>query len=92
MMEHMDRERHLLPKVMAKHTSSRMTREHAVAWLMIMNRALEEEFPHEYKLRSCLSLYWLHFYGFFPFTDDDRREFRMVVMKPLDEILQNGGG
>jgi truncated hemoglobin YjbI len=91
LMEHLDREKHLWPKVMAKHTSSRMTREHAVAWLNIMNRALEEEFPHQYKLRSCLSLYWLHFYGFFPFTDDDRREFRRVVMKPLEEMRQKTG-
>jgi truncated hemoglobin YjbI len=88
MMESFEREKHLLPKVMAKHTSSRMTREHAIAWLNIMNRALEEEFPNEYQLRLALALYWLHFYGFFPYSDEDRRDFRRVVMKPLEKMRQ----
>ncbi|KAG7349217.1 bacterial-like globin [Nitzschia inconspicua] len=87
-MENCEREKHLWPKVMAKHTSSRMSREHAISWLNIMNRALEEEFPDEWKLRSALALYWLHFYAFFPYSDEDRREFRRVVMKPLETMPQ----
>jgi truncated hemoglobin YjbI len=58
MMDNYEREKHLLPKVMAKHTSSRMSREYAVAWLQIMNKALAEEFPEEEKLKSALALYW----------------------------------
>ena len=58
LMDNCEREQHLLPKVMAKHTSSRMSKENAVAWLEIMNRSLEEEFPGEYELRSALALYW----------------------------------
>jgi truncated hemoglobin YjbI len=58
MMDNDEREKHLLPKVMAKHTSSRMSKENAIAWLEIMNRSVEEEFPEEYKLRSALALYW----------------------------------
>lgn len=88
--EDCDRQTHLWPKVMAKHTSSRMTREHAIEWLTIMNQALEEEFPHEYPLRSALALYWLHFYGFFPYSDEDRREFRRVVMAPLEDMQPQG--
>lgn len=69
----------LLPKVMAKHTSSRMTRDHALTWLQIMKRSVELEFPNQTKLQSSLGLYWLHFFGFFPYTDEDRKEFRRSV-------------
>jgi hypothetical protein len=79
MMDNYERTKHILPKVMAKHTSSRMTPQHAIEWLNIMNQALEEEFPNETQLKKALELYWLHFYAFFPFSDDDRREFRKVV-------------
>ena len=58
MMDSYEREKILLPKVMAKRTSSRMSKDNAVAWLEIRNRALEEEFPNEFELRWVLSLYW----------------------------------
>jgi truncated hemoglobin YjbI len=69
----------LRPKVMAKHTKSRMTRQHAMTWLHIMKRAVLEEFPNDSQLQSALGLYWLHFFGFFPYTDEDRKEFRRIV-------------
>ncbi|KAL3925233.1 MAG: hypothetical protein SGILL_000546 [Bacillariaceae sp.] len=58
MLDNYEREKLLLPKVMAKHTSSRMSKENAVAWLEVMNRACEEQFPNEFELRSALALYW----------------------------------
>ena len=73
------REKLLLPKVMAKHTSSRMTMEHAVTWLKLMKVSAEEEFPDQPQLQEALGLYWLHFYAFFPFNDDERREFRRLI-------------
>ena len=73
------RETILLPKVMAKHTSSRMTTEHAVAWLKLMKESIQEEFPNEPQLQEALGLYWLHFFAFFPYNDDERREFRRLI-------------
>jgi truncated hemoglobin YjbI len=75
----------LRPKVMAKHTKSRMTREHAMTWLHIMKRSVQDEFPNHTKLQSSLGLYWLHFLGLFPYTDDDRIEFRRIVFGTTDE-------
>ncbi|CAB9518134.1 expressed unknown protein [Seminavis robusta] len=71
----------LLPKVMAKHTSSRMTREYAITWLEIMDKSVNEEFPNEETLQAALKLYWIHFFGWFPYSDEDRREFRRIVWK-----------
>jgi len=79
-MNNLEREKQLMPKVMAKHTASRMTKEYGVAWLNIMKKALEEEFPEEQKLKDALALYWLHFYAFFPYNDDDHKEFRDICL------------
>jgi truncated hemoglobin YjbI len=73
------RDKMLLPKVMAKHTASRMTRAHAMTWLHIMKQSVQVEFPNHPQLQSSLGLYWLHFFGFFPYTDEDRKEFRSIV-------------
>jgi truncated hemoglobin YjbI len=74
------RQRVLLPKVMAQHTSSRTTMEHAVTWLKLMQASIQEEFPDHPQLREALGLYWLHFYAFFPsFNDNDRRAFRRLI-------------
>jgi truncated hemoglobin YjbI len=69
----------LLPKVMAKHTSSRMTLEHGVTWLKLMAKTIQEEFPDQPEVRGMLELYWLHFYAFFPYSDDARRAMKKVV-------------
>mmetsp|Transcript_17922 Transcript_17922/g.33841 ORF Transcript_17922/g.33841 Transcript_17922/m.33841 type:complete len:260 (+) Transcript_17922:90-869(+) len=79
------RENHLVSKVMAKHTSSRMTLEHSVTWLRLMARSMAEVFGDPDKnLQHSLRLYWLHFYGFFPYTEEERRELRRVVFAPKD--------
>ena len=69
----------LIPKVMAKHTSSRMTLEHSVTWLNLMARSIDEIFADCPDLQHSLGLYWLHFYGFFPYTEEERSELRRVV-------------
>lgn len=73
------RQKMLLPKVMAKHTSSRMTMEHAVTWLTLMTASIQEEFPDMPQLEEALGLYWLHFYAFFAYSDDERKEFRRLI-------------
>jgi len=91
------REDHLVSKVMAKHTRGRMTLQHSLTWLRLMARSIDEVFPdrdddgddddHDdiMKLRRSLGLYWLHFYGFFPYTEDERRQLRRVVFPPKSE-------
>lgn len=69
----------LLRKVMAKHTSSRMTKNYAIAWLELMKESVEEEFPNMVELQTTMGLYWLHFFAWFPYTDEERREFRQLT-------------
>ena len=72
---------HLVSKVRAKHTTSRMTLSHACTWLHLMERALVATLSDgdPVVLRS-LRYYWLHFYSLYPFSDDDRRELRQVAI------------
>ena len=74
-----NREKLLVKKVMAKHTSSRMTLEHSITWLKLMARSIHEVFPNEPELQHSLGLYWLHFYAFFPFSEYERKDLRKVV-------------
>jgi truncated hemoglobin YjbI len=80
-------ERYYKPRTMAKHTASRMTLEHSVTWLKLMRKSLDEEFPDDETFKSALAVYWLHFYAMFPFTDDERRQFRTVILEGI-----KGGG
>lgn len=75
------REDHLVAKVLAKHTSGRMTLEHSVTWLQLMALSAQEEFADLPTLRHALGLYWLHFYGFFPHNEAERRELRRIVLR-----------
>lgn len=74
------RDKVLLPRVMAKHTQSRMTKDYAITWLKLMDSTLDEEFPDQPEVKALLGLYWLHFYAFFPYEEKDRKEFRRVVL------------
>lgn len=78
-------EKHYLPRTMAKHTSSRMTMEHSVTWLKLMRQALEEEFPEDPQVKKALGIYWLHFYAMFPFSDEERQEFRRVILDDTED-------
>jgi len=69
----------LLSRMLKKHTQSRMTAEHALSWLRIMTAATNEEFAGETTIQEALGLYWLHFFAFFPFDDQQRTEFRRLV-------------
>lgn len=69
----------LLNRTMAKHPSRIMSVPHAKTWISLMNQAMMEEFPGERSLHHHLSLYWLHFYAFFPYQDEDRRAFRQLA-------------
>ena len=76
-------EQHYLPRTMAQHTKRMMTLEHTITWLTLMNQAVHEEFSNDdedAKLVRALSLYWLHFLAMFSYTDDERRQFRKLVM------------
>jgi hypothetical protein len=39
----------------------------------------EEQRRQRWQLRYSLSCYWLHFYALFPYSDDERQQFRDVV-------------
>jgi truncated hemoglobin YjbI len=66
-------------RVMAKHTASRMTLQHSLTWLRLMKRSMAEEFPDAPDLIEALEWYWLHFYAFFPFTEEERTEIRLFI-------------
>jgi truncated hemoglobin YjbI len=66
-------------RVMAKHTSSRMTLEHSLTWLRLMKQSMAEEFQDAPALIEALEWYWLHFYAFFPFTEEERKEIRTFI-------------
>jgi truncated hemoglobin YjbI len=70
---------YLHSRVMAKHTSSRMTLEHSLTWLRLMKRSMDEEFQDAPALIEALEWYWLHFYAFFPFTEEERKEIRTFI-------------
>jgi len=69
----------LLPRMLKKHTQSRMSYDHAISWLRTMKAATDDEFGGDPKIQHALGLYWLHFFGFFPFDDQQRAEFRRIV-------------
>lgn len=73
-------EKHYLPRTMAKHTASRMTLEHSMTWLKLMKQSLDEAFSDAPKVKEALEIYWLHFYAMFPFTDEERMEFRKLLL------------
>ena len=74
------REDHLIPKVKAKHTSSRMTLEHSITWLQLMSQSVQHVFADFPEIQLSLTLYWLHFYAFFSFSDEERKILRGVAM------------
>jgi len=70
----------LLPKLMAKHTASRMLPTYAMVWLKLMDTVIDEQFPSSPELKRAMGMYWLHFYAFFPYSDAERKEFREYVV------------
>jgi len=74
----------LLPHMLARHTKSKMVFVHACTWLSVMNGAVKQEFGErrDYnQIDELLGLYWLHLYSYFPYDDDQRIEFRRIVME-----------
>jgi truncated hemoglobin YjbI len=76
-----------LNRTMAKHTASRMTLDHSLTWLRLMKQALDEGFPDDQKVKDAMGTYWLHFYAMFPFSDDEREEFRKLILGPDTSVL-----
>jgi truncated hemoglobin YjbI len=78
----LERQACLVPRVMAQHTKSKMSfaSGHPVTWLELMKAAVHEEFgdgdPH---IPELLNLYWLHFFGFFAYSEEERAKLRRTV-------------
>jgi hypothetical protein len=72
-----------------------MTLEHSLTWLRLMKQALDEEFSDDPKVKDAMGIYWLHFYAMFPFSDEERQEFRKLILghdtsDVNDELLRKG--
>jgi len=60
-------------RMLSRHASpSRMTCAHACTWLDYMNAAVTEVYGDNEKVKIVLGLYWRHFFGFFPMTEEER--------------------
>jgi len=73
-------ENSLLTRMLSLHSRNRMVYENAVSWLGVMKAAVDEEFAaDDPKIIESLSLYWLHFFAFFPYEEEQRAEFRRIL-------------
>jgi len=60
-------------RMLSRHASpSRMTYAHACTWLDYMNAAMTKVYGDNEKVKIVLGLYWRHFFGFFPMTEEER--------------------
>mmetsp|Transcript_29477 Transcript_29477/g.65366 ORF Transcript_29477/g.65366 Transcript_29477/m.65366 type:complete len:368 (+) Transcript_29477:31-1134(+) len=68
-------------KALAKHSSiHRMNIHNAKQWLQHMNGAMSKELGHcPEEVRRSISLYWVHFFAMFPFSDSERSEIRRLA-------------
>mmetsp|Transcript_13618 Transcript_13618/g.27702 ORF Transcript_13618/g.27702 Transcript_13618/m.27702 type:complete len:373 (+) Transcript_13618:31-1149(+) len=68
-------------KALAKHSSiHRMNINNAKQWLQHMNGAMSKELRHcPEEVRWSISLYWVHFFAMFPFSDSERSEIRRLA-------------
>ena len=69
-------------RALAKHSSKmRMNIDNARLWLQHMNIAMAMQ-PAEYptEVRRSVSLYWVHFFAMFPFSESEREEIRRLAL------------
>ena len=60
-------------RMLSKHSSKRrMTFVHACTWLDYMNQAIDTVYGNDQNVKLVLGLYFTHFFGFFPFTENER--------------------
>ena len=74
------RETLLVPKVRAKHTSSRMTLEHSLTWLRLMDQTVQQVLADQPAIQQSMARYWLYFYAWYPYTEEERRTLRQAVI------------
>ena len=74
----------LVTRMLAKHGSSRMAYRHCKRWLEHMLAATDEVSRAGNgavgDVSGSLARYWLHFFGFFPLTAEQRRELRALAL------------
>lgn len=84
------RNQYLVPRVMQQHSPRRMSLAHGLTWLKLMNAAVQDAFgtdPNYNEIAFHLGLYWLHFYGFFPYSDEERAALKQEVFAHLDKEI-----
>lgn len=76
-----DGEKYLKPKTMAKHPPTRMSLDYSITWLKLMKESLDDVFPNEneMELKRVLGIYWLHFFAWFPYTDEERNQLVKLI-------------
>ena len=73
----------LVTRMLSKHGSSRMNFRFCRRWLVHMLAATEEVCMGGHPAvgeEESIARYWLHFFGFFPMSADQRRELRMLAL------------
>ena len=71
----------LLPRMLSKHSAARMQYRFCLRWLQHMLAAMDEVgiAADDAVLRDSIKRYWLHFFGFFQLTAEQRRELKAVA-------------
>ena len=76
----------LVTRMLSKHGASRMAYCHCDRWLRHMLAAADEVCMGGHPAigaSASLPRYWLHFFGFFPLSAEQRRSLRMLALGPL---------
>lgn len=73
-------------RMLSRHASpSRMTYAHACTWLKYMNAAVTSVYGDDELVKLVLGLYWRHFFGFFPMTEEERIGIRKLALGEKDK-------
>lgn len=83
----------LLTRMLSKHGPNRMTYRFCARWLEHMLAAMDEVCMGGHPAigeSESIARYWLHFFGFFPLSADERRKLRMLALGPLPRTRRRG--